>query len=179
MRTRTAFLVAALLVALSTVPSPARAGAGASRLALARYVALGFDTDHGFVGEVQAAPRGLLPDERHALEAVRRQLEQWGRYVITARPSDAEVLLAIRVGHSVAAGAHLLGPRARPGASGSGFGTQVSSGEDMLTVYDADGRTVLWQAWRKGGLEGSRPPLFEQLRSEVEAAAEKSAGAPD
>lgn len=178
MRTWIVVLNGALLAALATVPSPAGAGPGAAHLAQARYVALGFDTDRGFVGEVEAA-RGLLPDERRALDAIRRQLEQWGRYVITPRPSEAEVLLAIRVGHPVAIGAHVPGPGARPGASGSGFGTGVSSGEDMLTVYDAHGRTVLWQAWKKSGLAGERPPLLEQLRTEVEAAAKKSARSPD
>jgi hypothetical protein len=173
MRTRTALLTGAFLVALSTVPSPARAGAAAARLALARYVALGFDTGDGFVGEVEAAP-GLLPRERRALEAIRSQLEQWGRYVITARASEAEVLLAIRVGRPLAIGARVLGPGPR---SGSGFEAQVSSGEDMIEVYEAVGGrpgTLLWQSGKKDGLAGERPPLFEQLRNEVEAAAKKS-----
>jgi hypothetical protein len=150
-----------------------------ARLAQARYVALAYDLGDSLLSESEALakPARVLPEDREALNSVRNMIEKWGRYVITTRPAQAELLIAVRAGRraSLEASARTGGNRAAPGAAGAGSTTgssyrgEASSGDDMLSVYD--GGAVIWREQRAGGLSGRSPALFEDFKADVERAA--------
>ncbi len=157
--------------------------AGASpvpaRLAQARYVALAYDLGDSMLSESEALakPARVLPEDRDALNSVRNLIEKWGRYVITTRPAQAELLIAVRTGRraSAEAGVRIGGRRQGSGATGSGgttgssYRVEASSGDDMLSVYE--GGTLLWREQRPGGLSRSSPALFDDFKADVEKAA--------
>ena len=111
--------------------------------------------------------------ERRAADLI----EKWGRYVITTRPAQAELLLAVRSGRRVSAeaGVRVGGRRPGTGATGSGattgssYGVEASSGDDMLSVYE--GSVLLWRGQRPGGLSRSSPTLFDDFKADVEKSA--------
>jgi hypothetical protein len=170
-----------LLMAPGLVAGPSRVPA---RLAQARYVALAYDLGDSMLSESEALakPARVLPEDREALNSVRNLLEKWGRYVITTRPAQAELLIAIRTGRraSAEAGVPIGGRRQGAGVTGSGATTgssyrvEASSGDDMLSVYDASGGGAgapLWREQRPGGFSGSAPTLFDDFKADVEKAA--------
>jgi hypothetical protein len=150
-------------------------------------VALGYDVGDGFVSadQISAVAADALTEERDALEAIRRDLEKWGRYSVTTRPEQAEILIAVRVGRrgtlEVGMGTNNPdGRRAGPGGnrtvSSRTIGGQLSSNEDRIAVYEAVGGRPgirLWSAAEAGGLAGSPPRLYKSFREEIEAAAKK------
>jgi hypothetical protein len=153
-----------------------------ARLAQAQYVTLAYDLGDAILGESEALskPALIAPEDRDALQAVRNQLEKWGRYAITARPDQAQLLIAVRVGRraAVEASVRVGGRRPDSGAVGSGSTTgssyrgEASSADDMLSVYDTGpGRPLLWRGQRRGGLSGSSPGLFEDFKADVERVA--------
>ena len=87
----------ALLLTVLTLPAAAGASGAAptdkmpALLARARYVALGYDLGDGFLSaeRISAVAAATLPEERRALEAIRNDLEKWGRYIVTLRPAEA------------------------------------------------------------------------------------------
>jgi hypothetical protein len=141
----------------------------------ARYVILGFDLGERFLTEREAIPRAadLHPDERAALVVLRDQIEDGDRYVITQQRGQAELFIAIRIGRRVALGGDYrpgqLRPGPMPGGGDMGFG--MSSGEDMIEVFDCRGSfpgTLLWQAREDDGLRGPSPRLFTRFHDAVE-----------
>lgn len=144
-------------------------------LAQARYVALGYDLGDGFLSEtaLTAAQTRILPQDREALARVGDELEKWKRYVITLKPEDGDLLIAVRTGRLAAADVGVqAGKQNGDKVGGVDYGGEVSSPDDMLTVYIADhGKegTVLWRNLQKDGLLGSPPPLFEQFRRDVDS----------
>jgi hypothetical protein len=155
-----------------------------ARLAQARYVALAYDLGDVMLSEAEAVskPGRVLPEDREALNSVRDLIEKWGRYVITIRPAQAELLIAVRTGRraSAEAGVRIGGRREGTGATGSAATTgssyriEVSSTDDMLSVYDASGGGAgapLWREQRPGGFSGSAPTLADDLKADVERAA--------
>src|SRR5687767_2242360 len=147
----------------------------------ARYVALGYDVGTGFLSahELALAPAHTLTDERHAIEAIRKDLEKWGKYVVTLRPDDADLLIAVRVGRRAALeiGTRTGGPgRGEPGqgrpTKGRSYSAEISSsGGDMVEVYEAvEGRPgmLLWRGTEESGLSGTPPRLYKAFREEVE-----------
>lgn len=153
-----------------------------AQLGVARYVALGFDLGSGFVSETSVSA-DILPEERAALQRIRENLERWGKYQIVVRPGQAELLIAVRKGRLGSVGGSVrLGqpgssrPIPVPGA-GSGAGGELSSPQDMLEVFDANGVTLLWRGMKTNGLHGAGPPLFEAFQADV-AKAEKATTKP-
>jgi hypothetical protein len=171
----------ALLVASFALPFVAHAAPKTAIPALleqARYVALGYDVGDGVVytNQISAIASETLPEERRALDAIRRDLEKWGRYVVTNRPEHADILIVVRMGRrsslEIGSGQSAGG---RP-MSSRAIGGQLSSGEDRIAVYEAvRGRPgiSLWSAAQTDGLAGSPPPLYKSFREEVEASAKK------
>ena len=148
-----------------------------ARLLQAREVALGFDLGDRFLSETDAMGMSdrVMPEDRQALRAVRALLEKWGRYSITSRGSRAEILITVRVGRHVDAnGSDTVRRRTPPRATSAGV--QLSSGVDMLSVYEAaDGGlgALLWRAQHVAGFSGPSPALGEQFKTDVEAAARR------
>jgi hypothetical protein len=157
------------------------------RLVHATYVALGYDLGDQILPaeSLISDPWRVTPQEREALEEIRSRLESWGRYVVVDRSGQAELLLVVRSGRRAAAGAGVgsgggrgtggVGVRG-PGGTGAGlqpsYGGELSSPDDMLSVYDTGGApsTPLWRLQGAGGLSGEIP-LFEAFREDVERAA--------
>ena len=180
-----------LLLTLVALPSAAGAAPKTRVPALlerARYVALGYDVGgDSFVSadQISAVAAETLTEERDALEAIRRDLEKWGRYSVTTRPEQAEILIAVRIGRRAAlevgtGTSNPGGSRSGPGGSrivsSRTIGGQLSSNEDRVVVYEAVGGRPgirLWSAAEAGGLAGSPPRLYKSFRDEIEAAAKK------
>ena len=152
----------------------------------ATYVALGYETAQGFIGEFDEEAlisAKILPEDRQALNNVRDELATWKRYIVTVTPRDAEMLIAVRSGRvaSVDGGVHMgtipIGiPPAGRGGIGPVFGGEAGPPNDYLAVYQADrGREgpPLWKKSEEDGLVGRKPPLFESFRRDVEALAKK------
>jgi hypothetical protein len=165
-----ALTVSTLAAGVATAAKPVPA-----RLAQARYVALGYDLGDRFLSASDAiGDPDILPEDRQALADLSEQLEKWNRYEITRRPADADLFIAVRRGRR--ASSTLRGPTGGPGrASGTSRSLRVelSSADDMLSVYEAGGGTsgtLLWREQRPGGHSGS-PSLFEEFRSAVESLA--------
>jgi plasmid stabilization system protein ParE len=173
-----AVAVLGLLVSPTTFAGPDKVPA---RLTQARYVALAYDLGDSLLSETEALakPARVLPEDREALNSVRNMIEEWGRYVITVRPEQAELVIAVRAGRraSLEAGVRIGGKEPAPGVAGTGSRTgssyrgEVSSRDDMLSVYD--GSTLIWRAQRPGGLSGRSPTLFEDLKADVERATKR------
>jgi hypothetical protein len=175
-------------VAFSLVVAPGLFAAAKipEEIVRARYVALGYDTGDAFVSEVEAIahPDKVLREDQTALRAVRDQLETWDKYVITVRPEQAEILVVVRAGRRgvVSMGAP-LGARPAGGSAGgpagasaprvTGYGGQLSSQGDMLTIYESrQGRpgTLLWRQQHTAGFPSR---LFEQFKADVERSPKK------
>jgi hypothetical protein len=145
-----------------------------AELAHARYVALGYDFGGGFLSDSVITPAQLLvlPQDRDALQRVRDEVQEWKRYVITVKPEEAELLIAVRTGRlALAGGGFEVGKQNGNRVAGPVYGAEASSPDDMLEVYEAhNGRegTLLWRNIQKDGLSGS-PPLFEQFRRDVDS----------
>lgn len=155
------------------------------RIAQARSVALGYDLGDRFVSDsASAAEPSVGPAERRALQAVREELRRWGRYTVVARPEEADLLVAIRLGRSAGSfggigggvstgGGGLGGPFDGAGGvrRGSSYNTDTATVDDMLAVYDGAGGKVgkrLWRKSKRDGLTGDTPALVVQFRADVE-----------
>ena len=61
-------------------------------------------------------------------------------------------------------------------ATGGAYGLEISSTDDMLSVYEASGGRAgapLWREQRPGGFSGSAPTLFDDFKADVEKAAKR------
>ena len=185
MRRGTALALAAALFGVLPAAAPAARKVPA-QLALARYVCLGYDMGQGFMSEQQSIsqPYDVYPEDRQALDAVREALSRWGKYVITTRPEDAELLIAVRFGRRGGGGAGVGGAglggapvgngtgRSPLGSLGSGQ-AELSSNEDLFTIYESRaGRAgaPLWRQQGHGLFAGSPPKAFAAFQADVEAA---------
>ena len=185
----------ALLLTVLALPAAAGAAGPAATdkmpalLERARYVALGYDLGDGFVSadRIALVSAGTIEDERRAIEAIRRDLEKWNRFVVTDRPEQADILIMVRVGRSASLEVGGGGTGSGPGSLGvsrgeSGgsravsnrtIGAQLSSNDDRVDVYEAArGRpgVRLWSGAEVGGLAGAPPRLYKSFREEIEAA---------
>jgi hypothetical protein len=183
---------ALLLTVLALSAAAGTSGAAATDkmpalLERARYVALGYDLGDGFVSadRIALVSAGTLEDERRAIESIRKDLEKWGRFVVTDRPEQADILIAVRVGRRAAleAGRGAGNRGVSRGESGGSrvvsnrtIGAQLSSNDDRVDVYEAaSGRPGirLWSGAAVGGLAGTPPRLYTSFREEVKAATKK------
>ena len=186
--------VRAILLVSFALPLVAQAAGKPAIPALlerAHYVAFGYDLGDGVVStnQISAIAGNTLTEERRALDAIRRDVEKWGRYVVTNRPEDADILIVVRMGRraSLEVGSGTVGGSGAFGQSrgeaGGGrsvssrsVGGQLSSGEDRIVVYEAvRGRPgiSLWSSADSDGLAGSPPRLYKSFREDVEAATKK------
>ena len=157
-----------------------------AQLLHAQYVAFGYETAQGFISDSSFeafTSTTITPQDRQALSNVRRALEKWKRYISVVRPSEAEMLVAIRAGHqgSVYVGGrigHVPVGSAPGSASGPVVGAELGPSEDYMAVYASEnGRegVQLWSKTEDDGLAGKNPPLFQSFKDEVESLAKKQA----
>jgi hypothetical protein len=181
-----ATLVGFLFLSLAPVSALAGKRKVPARVVEARSVALGFDLGDRFLSESAAvADPDVQPGERRALQAIRDEIRRWGKYVVTVRPGDADLLIAVRLGVRENVGAGTRGDEYVPGPGGmrrgSSYGPDLSSSDDMLVVYDCvEGRVGkrLWRVRKAGGLAGATPALFAEFRTDVERTPEPAKSEP-
>lgn len=152
------------------------------------YVALGYETANGFVGETDEEAflsAKILPEDRQAMANIRAALRNWKRYVIVIDPHTAQLLIAVRSGRVASAnGGVRIGntPLGLPSggtrgtAVGPVVGGEVGPADDYLAVYQANQGHEgpnLWRHTEDEGLAGKDPPLFESFKKDVEALAKK------
>ncbi len=147
------------------------------QIARARYVALGYDAGDRFISELESIGDldRIAPADQVALQNLREQLETWEHFIVTNK--GAELFIAVRTGRKV-----LVEGGGRVG-TGSGAGTpggpmmraELSSGDDMLSIYEAKGGRVGMLLWRQRQAPGGAYPgkLYTQLKQEVESAPKK------
>lgn len=68
-----------------------------ARLAVARYVALGFNVGTGIVPE-QDVSAEVLREEREAAQRIRVAIRAWGKYTVVDSLARDDVVLTIRKG---------------------------------------------------------------------------------
>jgi hypothetical protein len=80
----------------------------------------------------------LLPEDRHAINAVQDAMQKWGKFILVYRPQEADIVLMVQ---------------SRPS-------------EDVLAVYDGDGwpkHDYLWRVMGASGLQANETPLVTQM----------------
>ena len=86
----------------------------------------------------------LLPEDRNAIAAVQKSIQNWGKLTVVYRPSDADIVILVS--------------------------SQPS--EDVLAVYD--GRqglkgNFLWRVMGRDGLQSGETPLMRQFEKGFES----------
>lgn len=163
------------------------------RLLSAQYICITSDSGNDIDPRTQRR-------DRDAILRVENAIKAWGRYHVVYNEENADIVLVVRTGRVVGAGAG--GPIAKspvpipgvPGPNGSGIsigGPEVREGaemdvsnvpDDMISIYDArigldymKSTSVLWRKIMAHGLGANpsgRVPLVESLKKEVEEAAQ-------
>jgi hypothetical protein len=128
---------------------------------------------------------GLLPADRNAIVDVQNALRDWGRYVLTADRSNAELIFVVRTGRIAEAkvggsvGTPNSGPLGNPNPgqqqhpTGTGvmLGGEAGPPDDLLKVVmtnsEGPGNQV-WLRTEEDGLASPGIPLFHQLKAAVD-----------
>ncbi len=134
----------------------------------------------------------LFPEDRQAIVNIENALRDWGRYSLTMRREDAELVFVVRKGR-LASAQETVGISREPSAStgpaqqGGQFPDQIGNAgtvtgtrgeigppEDMFEVRqrNADGTlgSPLWMRTLDDGLNGPHPMLFVQFKDAVDKA---------
>ncbi len=153
-----------------------------NRIATARFILV--TTENG-----DPINPNVMPEDRQAVFAIQKQIQDWKRFTLVYKPEDADIILAVRTGGmvrgnsgvSIRRGATFPGdPGTYPGQTvppqragtrvGSVTNADAGPEDDMITVYDAtsfsDG-TILWRSIQRNGLS-AKTPLFDRFRKDVE-----------
>jgi hypothetical protein len=154
------------------------------------------ETIYGPVDSTTMDPR-VSPEDRRAVANIEDAIRKWGRYRLTIKRSEAELVFVVRKGMLVAAngGVKISRPPQNPGGpptqtgpgnwpgSGPGngpeYGAEAGPPYDLLFVYTKkpDGPLMgpLWKRTQDHGLDAPDPPLLKNFKDAVEAAAAKQA----
>ena len=130
----------------------------------------------------------LLPEDRKAIVDVESAIQKWGRYKLTMRRSEAEIVIQIRNGRlasiqgrigesvgSVPAGAQFPPNGRTENDTTLGAGAEIGPPDDILEVHEVDPQgklsTPCWRRMAKNGLDAPKVELLQQFKDQVEAAA--------
>ncbi|HWC19135.1 MAG TPA: hypothetical protein VG498_19140 [Terriglobales bacterium] len=178
-----------LLLIVLVLQAYAKAPIISQLLLHAQYVSLGYETAGGFLAETDFASftsTSVQAADRMVVSNIYDAITKWKRYVITVAPQQADILIAVRTGRTVAGTGGIriesggIDPSTgrRKGAGiGPVFGAEAGPADDYLAVYQSDeGREAvrLWVRTQENGLAGKNPPLFQSFKDEVESAAKKA-----
>jgi hypothetical protein len=126
--------------------------------------------------------RGIIADDRQAIVNVQHAIQDWKRYVVTVKRSDAELIFVVRKGRiasvqprgSIGGGS---GTGGRP-VVGAGGSADVGGPDDLLEVciLTPDGTRTgpVWSRSMKDGLDPPNMPLFRQLKQAVDSASKSA-----
>jgi hypothetical protein len=145
------------------------------------------ETIYGAVNDTTLDPR-ISPEDRAAVYRVEDALRTWGRYRLTLRRSEADLVFVVRKGQLVAANVGVKvsrgsKPSAGPSQTSTGvgpeFGAEVGPPHDLLHVYqkNPDGSLggLFWSRTQDHGLDAPDLPLFKKFKEAVEAASKVQA----
>jgi hypothetical protein len=130
----------------------------------------------------------LLPEDRQAIADVQTAIDKWGRYHLTMRRSEAEIVIQVSKGRLASAqvraggsiGSVPNGVEFPPGSRTEtstrvGAGGEIGPPDDLFWVYQVDTRGELsapyWRMMKKDGLKTPDLELFKKFKEDVEAAA--------
>jgi len=123
----------------------------------------------------------LLPENRKAIADVQHALQDWKRYIITAKRREAEIIFVVCKGSlaSVQGGVGAQGgTNERTGANAS-LDAQVGILDDRLDVYilnpDESLMGPIWRHSLKDGLDPPEMPLFAQFKKAIDTASKQAA----
>jgi hypothetical protein len=134
------------------------------------------ETEYGSI-EDTVVDSGVSPEDRAAVGRLQEALRSWGRYKLTMRRSDADIVLVVRKGRLASA---IAGVRIRTSsdrtqtAIGPDFGAEAGNPKDYLSVHlrNPDGTlsAPLWKDSLDKGLNSPQLALFQRFKNEVERA---------
>jgi hypothetical protein len=125
----------------------------------------------------------VIPDDRQAIFNVQQAIQNWKRYIITVKRSDAELIFVVRKGRiaSVQPGVGIGGGSrtgGRPDVVRAGASGDVGSPNDLFEVciLNPDGSRTgpIWTRSMKDGLDPPNISLFQQLKQAVDAASKSA-----
>lgn len=129
---------------------------------------------------------GVSRADRDAISDVQNALRDWGRYIVTANRSEAELVFVLRIGRTSegklggGTGVSIPGPvpssnpnsQPRAGAPGVMLGEEGGTPDDMLQVcVPSEGSRLsapLWMRSQNDGLASPDLPLLRNLRKEID-----------
>jgi hypothetical protein len=142
----------------------------------AQYVCV--ETIYGPVDTTTNDPR-VSPEDRKAVASVESAVRIWGRYELTMKRSDADVVFVVRTGRIAAAhgGVRVTRNPQKGTEAGPVAGGETGPLYDLLFVYpkSQDGSLggPAWKRTLNHGLDMPDLPLFKKFKEEVEAASAK------
>jgi hypothetical protein len=123
----------------------------------------------------------VLPENRKAITNLQSALQDWNRYVITAKRREAEIIFVVCKGSSasVKGGVGAQGGTAERTGANASLDAQVGILDDRLDVYilnpDESLMGPIWRHSLKDGLDPPEMPLFAQFKKAIDAASKQPA----
>jgi hypothetical protein len=134
----------------------------------------------------------LYPEDRQAIQDVVGALRDWGRYVVTAKREEADLVFVVRKGRQVSSNVGLGGSSNPQGSLPGGVqgssvpgrntrardqieaGAEVGPPDDLLQICMLDPGSKLsgplWLRSKKDGLDGPEIPLLQQFKTALDRA---------
>jgi len=118
-------------------------------------------------------------EDRQAIGDVQHAIQDWGRYQLTYKPENAELIIVVRKGRlaEVKVGTNIgRYPDTQGTVVGQSVRTEAGDPIDSLSVYVAPSGTdgvPLWRGREEDGLDAPDVRLVRELRAKVEAASKK------
>jgi hypothetical protein len=133
------------------------------------------------VGDGKFADPNVSVEDRQAVTDVSRAMEKWGQYKLAARRSEAELVVAVRVGRvaSTYQGGHVGIHGSPTGAHPTTEAGPITGGEsgpkpDVLQVFAVNSDGTLsgpyWKNAQDHGLEMPDLVLFQQFKKDISSA---------
>jgi hypothetical protein len=127
-----------------------------------------------------ANPR-VLPENRRAITNLQGALQDWNRYILTAKRREAEIILVVCKGSvaSVKGGGGAQGGTTERTGTKASLDAQLGILDDRLDVYilnpDESLMGPIWRHSLKDGLDPPEMPLFSQFKKAIDGAAKQAA----
>lgn len=123
----------------------------------------------------------VLSENRKAITDLQHALQDWKRYIITAKRREAEIVLIVCKGSLASAkgGVGARGGTNERTAANASLDAQLGILDDRLEVYilnpDESLMGPIWRRSLKDGLDPPEMPLFEQFKEAIDTASKQAA----
>jgi hypothetical protein len=137
----------------------------------------------------------VLPENRKAIADLQYALQDWKRYILTAKRREADLVFVVRRGSLASVQGRIGGeggtnppgdkgasqPNERKGVN-TNVGAQVGSPDDLLEVYivnpDSSLQGPMWRHYLRDGLDPPEMPLLVQFKKAIESASKQATAKP-